>query len=613
MGEVTMARVVLAHGRGDLGAGRPRPWARGEVTSVEMVLAYDRDLIQTDPLLDIPRFQGSIESWFSGNFQALILSLPVLTPTVSPRIARIRGPGCEVLACGGVRRVGSALGRFMRFDNPPPEVFYPTRPAMQLDPTFPSRTSPANLKTLWEFYKVPSGVVFRVPVHGESAEDLSEGFFTCYEAFLTRCRMWFPIPEAIIRALNRFELSISQLNVAALQNFLGVLILSYELGTDLSPDDFEGLWSIRETSIDYSYRMAPKRHMSIIQGHTSNAKGWFERFFYVRIDGASVDENRLPLFRGKWNFHRANSILPAIPMDLFAKRDLLRNGPFFWDSFTLDRIRNAVALYRSRGISRPIRASEMDEPHPDAVPDQWERVRTRKDKGISLEDRNFVSEDLPLPGWNPGDGSGTSEACLPDDFFANLLPGFTTPASLDEASRREVIAEGSRLTTRECGSLIQCLTEVSERRVFQTTRPKRSRANSSVFRMRLRKESADRLSPIPELSFVRRGKGGERLLLNYVGDFHECRGSVGTLWKSQNADFYFLSKVAEMSGLMDGCAQAESMVPPIEGRIRELWEPIEVSEDTMEAGADVADEGGEVDQPADSFGVSMSGYLDLDL
>ena len=88
---------------------------------------------------------------------------------------------------------------------------------------------------------------------------------------------------------------------------------------------------------------------------------------------------------------------------------------------------------------------------------------------------------------------------------------------------------------------------------------------------------------------------------DYVGDFRECRGSVGTLSKSQNADFSFLSEVAEMSGLMDGCAQAESMVPPIEGRIRELWEPIEVSEDTTEAGADAADKGGEVDQPADSF------------
>lgn len=63
---------------------------------------------------------------------------------------------------------------------PPPEVFYPTRPATQLDLTLPSRTSPAYLKTLREFYKVPSGVVFRVPVHRESVEDHPEGFFTCY-------------------------------------------------------------------------------------------------------------------------------------------------------------------------------------------------------------------------------------------------------------------------------------------------------------------------------------------------------------------------------------------------------------------------------------------------
>ena len=91
----------------------------------------------------------------------------------------------------------------------------------------------------------------------------------------------------------------------------------------------------------------------------------------------------------------------------------------------------------------------MDEPHPDAVPDQRERVRPRKEEGITLEDRNFVLEDLPLPGWNPGftpgDGSGTSEAPLPYDFFTNLPPGFTTQASLEEASRREVVAEAFRL------------------------------------------------------------------------------------------------------------------------------------------------------------------------
>ncbi|KAF3537804.1 hypothetical protein F2Q69_00024373 [Brassica cretica] len=213
MGEVTSARVVLAHGRGDLGAGhphgrgdlgagRPLPWARKRSSK-----------IKTSP-------QSS-----SGN--------PCTNEEIVPKeefvVEQEEKEAYWDTLCGSI--------------TPPPEIFYPTRPATQLDPTLPGRTSPAYLKTLREFYRVPSGVVFRVLGHGESAEDPPEGFFTCYEAFLTRCRMWLPIPEAVVRALDRFELSISQLNVAALQNFLGVLILSYELGMDLSPDDFEGLWS----------------------------------------------------------------------------------------------------------------------------------------------------------------------------------------------------------------------------------------------------------------------------------------------------------------------------------------------------------------------------------
>uniref|UniRef100_A0A0D2ZQK0 Uncharacterized protein n=1 Tax=Brassica oleracea var. oleracea TaxID=109376 RepID=A0A0D2ZQK0_BRAOL len=280
--------------------------------------------------------------------------------------------------------------------------------------------------------------------------------------------------------------------------------------------------------------------MSIIQGHTSNAKGWFERFFYVRIDGASVEENCLPWFRGKWNFHHGTTV-------------------------------------------------------------------GNLDKGIALEDRNFISEDFPLPGWNPGftpgDGSGTNEAPLPDDFFANLPPGFTTPASLDEASRREVVAEGSLLinegmrvfnSTPDGSFREACLlhfkAEETERKFirFQNEVAEReSRQAESHSRALILAERKGRRTIAAEL--VRRATLFDSEFRSFkdaqdhVGDFRECRGLVGTLWKSQNADFSFLSEVAEMSGLMDGCAQAESMVPPIEGRIRELWEPIEVSEDTTEA------------------------------
>ncbi|KAL0723118.1 hypothetical protein Bca4012_037717 [Brassica carinata] len=63
-------------------------------------------------------------------------------------------------------------------------------------------------------------------------------------------------------------------------------------------------------------------------------------------------------------------------------------------------------------------------------------------------------------------------------------------------------------------------------------------------------------------------------------------------------------------GLMSECAHAESFVPPIEGRVRKLWDPIEVSVDMVETGAGGNAEGvdEEVDQPVTSFGISMSGF-----
>ncbi|KAF2570992.1 hypothetical protein F2Q70_00003733 [Brassica cretica] len=298
--------------------------------------------------------------------------------------------------------------------------------------------SPDYLTTLRDFYQIPSGVVFRIPSGNESAKNPPEGFFTCYEAFLVYCRMWFPIPGTIVRALHHFGLSISQLSVPALQHWLGVLISSYELGMDLNPGDFEGFWFTRGTGIDGSYRMAPKKGMAIIQGHTSHPKTWFERFFFVRIDGESVEESYLHLFRREWNFTRVNRILPPTPADLFAKRDLLRGRPFFWNSFTLERIRSAVELHRSRAVSRPLDVPYDVEPVIDVLPAQRQGTRSRKGKGVASEN---VLGNPPLPEWNPsfspGERSGTSEVPLPSDFFADLPPGFTTHESLDEESRRK--------------------------------------------------------------------------------------------------------------------------------------------------------------------------------
>ncbi|KAF2534068.1 hypothetical protein F2Q70_00029105 [Brassica cretica] len=460
---------------------------------------------------------------------------------------------------------------------PPKEKSFPVLTHRAIEEGAPSRSTGEFLEIMRSFYRIPITVEFRVPRRGERADNPPEGYFSCYEVFVVRCRQWFLIPEIVVRVLDRFEVPVNQLNPLAIQHLIGILILSYKHGLSLSVDHFEALLRLQPVKDKDKYRLVPRSFMSVVKRFSSTFNSWKKFFFFIQIDAASVEESCIPL--------------------LGAGND-----------------------------------SEPDDQSPDAAPTAATGWNSSKGKDIDLGDMEFSMDDSMLPGWDPdlayGDGSGSIEVPIPDFdvFFAGLPSGFDAPPPTNETGSRRLLRKGLGL------NLLGSAIEASHREAM-VYRFKAEKAERDLARVQgemlereaqlardharaIRKAERKGKREIVEVMKTRASQfqveyGNLKDAFTSVGDFCECRGSVGSLWRTQADDYVFEKEMSLMKGGMNERAHAEALIPSIDERIQGFWDSITVPPDTEEVPTGFPDGGEEVDRPADAFGASLSGYFDF--
>ncbi|KAF8091060.1 hypothetical protein N665_0454s0001 [Sinapis alba] len=426
---------------------------------------------------------------------------------------------------------------------PPLEPWCPVRRRTRGTAGWPSRSSYSFLIIVRRFCRVPDAVEFRKSRDGERADTYPDGYVTCYKAHLLHCRLWLPIPEVIVQTLDHFGLSISQISLYGLQHLIGILVLSYKQSMTLDTDYFEALLAPKGGKKSLVYCLKPLPSMSIIKGFTSNAQEWIQILFPPFPEDLLIVRN---LLRGE---DSEPSMDELILYDIQVEREresYPKNKHIFVDgeNNTAETMELPTDEWYRNNLNRQAIVSGNDQVNPpgsDALGNEFKTFfslmgvnfdKLPTDNRLVVSEQfvkalqmcngglHIINEALTASSWEACTTTFRAEmaekevAHLKDEIVANSL------CESEIASRQ---ATGIRRTSRE-----------GKWKVVQVLK------NSSVW-------------------FA--SKFGEfKKTYKSVGDYRECRGSVGILWRLQDPDYSYDVEMAKMSRHMRNHENADYVI-----------------------------------------------------
>ncbi|KAL0684554.1 hypothetical protein Bca4012_051402 [Brassica carinata] len=165
--------------------------------------------------------------------------------------------------------------------------------------------------------RFPRRLQMRSPNANERRWTPPPGWMCLYEAFFTHLRLWFPLPRLLTSYAAARDIALTQFTPAAMRNVVAPLVLGAEVGFDVDLRFFKELANIsRNPGTPNTFYINIKSRYDILRGRVNKAHEWFQRYFFVQNDSASIADLDVSL-RGTWNPSPSESLVLSLSSSWF--------------------------------------------------------------------------------------------------------------------------------------------------------------------------------------------------------------------------------------------------------------------------------------------------------